>query len=918
MEAISPVTASPLVSVRHQHVGQFGPEPVRDQAGKVLIGATALVMEEDGVTPVTLFADRDRSAVLDNPVLVDQAGTVRFFADPGVHILKIDHQGVTVQQTTIVVPVDPEDAIRQPEMVLHVDDFGCVPDGRFLERVSIAGGSTVLTDHNGSLRATDVKKSVAIPGAIDLVATIEELGGKEIVSASMNAGNNRLTASFAAPNQGFRAIVHVGRRITVTDAGPGGNELLTDVTAVINATTLELAEPASTTVTGVEAILNDPQRVVLSDYARRTVKGVTVDLGDRIINDGSMTVGAKEEGLVSKTAKFSSLDLDKTVNIHAAGLLLTSIQSFKPPTAATPAQVTLAAQADRAVVQGQADVWKTDSRPGLERLLASLKQRDVEAAEIRCGSGVYDFRRIAPLNLAQGVIDLRDLRNLTLRGSGAGATVLRLMPGQELANTHVIETRNCTNLTLSDLSVHGAYLTMGTVNEQMHGIQVNEGSEEIVVERVRVFQTAGDGIRFVGAPTNTARKIWVQGCRFIQNKRTGVSFQRGAERVWIRNNYIEMTPPSTDACVDFEPSRGSDFPPTDIVIDSNIMVHRNATVAVSISGIPPTTDTGVEPALRVKFANNILVGGPVLCTDIDQLTIQNNVVVVTADAPVDNRIIRIPLQVQRGGRSLLITGNLLVSEEVASPTVVEEAVISLTEVNQRSVTRAMVMGNMCCARSGSGIELRSSDDVAVEANMVVATGSCTEGIFVRSESSDVDNVSIRNNDITIEGTGSWTDGIVLSATGHEIHHVSVVGNSITGARTGVHFGGVGFRQTPVCSLNRIGSGVQNPLVGLRSLPHEMMVIGGAASRGGTAAESGVGRFLIGHGSPDRKVAERRGHLPTRRFPRRAKAVRQGIGCAAHYRLGRQIELLPASPFSVPDRWRLGLSTTTQSHRRRLS
>jgi hypothetical protein len=425
------------------------------------------------------------------------------------------------------------------------------------------------------------------------------------------------------------------------------------------------------------------------------------------------------------------------VIIPTAGLLVTTIQSVESAT-----QWTLATSATRAVDNGQADVWKTDSRPGWEALLASLAQRDVDAVEIRFGPGVYDFTR-RPDARTTGIIDLHNLRNLTLRGSGAGVTILRLMPDQDFAtnrpNTHVIETRDCRNLTLRDLFVHGAYLTMQGVNEQMHGIVLNEGSEEIVIERVRVFQTAGDGLRVAGEPTNTARKIWVDGCRFIQNKRSGVMFQRGAERVWIRNNYIEMTPPSTDACIDFEPSRGSHFPPTDIVLDSNIMVHRNPTVAVSLAGIPPSPLTGVEPALRVKFTNNILVGGGVLCTDIDQLTVQNNVVVVRADAGSGERIIRIPLQVQRGGHALLITDNLLVNDEVAHPTDAESAaVISLNEVNQRSVTQAMITGNLCAARSGSGIQLRSCDDVAVEANMVVATGPCTQAVFVRSQSSSVD------------------------------------------------------------------------------------------------------------------------------------------------------------------------------------
>ena len=48
-------------------------------------------------------------------------------------------------------------------MVLDVDDFGCVPDGRFLDRAFIAAGSAVLTDGDSSLRVTDVGKKSRSP-----------------------------------------------------------------------------------------------------------------------------------------------------------------------------------------------------------------------------------------------------------------------------------------------------------------------------------------------------------------------------------------------------------------------------------------------------------------------------------------------------------------------------------------------------------------------------------------------------------------------------------------------------------------------------------------------------------------------------------------------------------------------------------
>jgi hypothetical protein len=124
----------------------------------------------------------------------------------------------------------------------------------------------------------------------------------------------------------------------------------------------------------------------------------------------------------------------------------------------------------------------------------------------------------------------------------------------------------------------------------------------------------------------------------------------------------------------------------------------------------------------------------------------------------------------------------------------------------------------------------------------------------------VDNVSVRNNDITVEGPGSWGSGIFLGASSpHEIHHVSVVGNSIT-ATNGVEFAGAGFRQMPVCALNRLGSGVTAPLVGLDLVPQKAMVVGGAASQGGATPGSGVGRFLVGHGGPEGRVTGSAGDI----------------------------------------------------------
>src|SRR6266702_5049131 len=255
---------------------------------------------------------------------------------------------------------------QEVNMLLNVDDFGCVPDGRCLERVSIRAVSPELSAADGTLRPSDVGNNIAIPGAVDLVATISELlRRKDVARASMQAGSTAMIAVLTPDEGFFQADLHQGQRITVAGAGPAGGTLVSDVVNVTSRTTLELADSAATTVTDSLAILNRRDRVGLSDYARATAVDVTVDLAGRVVTDARMTVG--QRGLESPTAGFSSLDLGKPVTIRAAGRLVTTIQAVSSST-----QVTLAAPAQRAVTDGPADVWKTDSRPGFQQLLAAL------------------------------------------------------------------------------------------------------------------------------------------------------------------------------------------------------------------------------------------------------------------------------------------------------------------------------------------------------------------------------------------------------------------------------------------------------------------------------------------------------------------------------------------------------------------
>jgi hypothetical protein len=726
--------------------------------------------------------------------------------------------------------------------VLFMDHFSA-PHGRFLDDVESVEGSALLSAPGGGLREVDAGKMIAIPGAADLDANIVRLHDGREFTGRMETGSDVLIATFPDPedqiNGVFQGRVHKGMRITVAGAAAGGGTLLTNVDEVIDRHTLQLAAAAAIGVAAAATAINDPLQIHLSDYARATVEGLTVDLGDRVVHDAAMTIG--HTALRSATARFSSLDLTKNVTIRAAGRHVTTIASVPDSTHAV-----LSTPAVRSA-RTPADVWRAptepyaDTRVGFEELLATLAASDVESAEIRFGTGVYDFTPdTRPAR--RGGISLHGLKNLTLSGAGPGATILRLRPDQSLpGDSHVIHLRDCARITVRDLSIHGAYLTMATVNEQMHGLFIAEGCREITAERVRAYQTAGDGIRLLGSSSEPVQTVWIDSCRLIENKRSGIAFQRSVERVWVRGCHIEMVPPSTDACLDFEPTGNTtDIAPRDIVIDANSMLHGTEAIAVALSG-----HNADDRLTQLRFTNNLLIGGSIFVTDVDGLLVRGNFVVVPPDAPR-----RIALDINRGGRDLVIDANVLVnshSDLEGHPEL--EAALRLSRAGGRGVRRAIVTGNACVTASGAGIAVVSASDVIVTGNVIVSTGDARDGVRVVANNVNVSGIAIRDNRITVDGPGAWENGIAVRGNEH-VDDIVIAENSIAGADAGISFADAKCRQTPVCALNHIGAGVAAPLVGLLNLPEQAVLVGGATIGGGDGTALGTGRQLTGIGDPD--------------------------------------------------------------------
>jgi hypothetical protein len=172
-----------------------------------------------------------------------------------------------------------------------------------------------------ALRPTHADRRIALPAATDLVTTIAGLVHNiNYYNGTMEAGSDVLDAtrhSMRYTTEPFSQSNDRGLRIMVPGAGPAGAALVTYVAEVLGSTKLRLAQPAATAVSSVQATLNQPDQVRLSDFARATVRSFTLDLTDRVVTDASITAG--ERFLLSPVAGFSAADLGKVVTIPSAG-----------------------------------------------------------------------------------------------------------------------------------------------------------------------------------------------------------------------------------------------------------------------------------------------------------------------------------------------------------------------------------------------------------------------------------------------------------------------------------------------------------------------------------------------------------------------------------------------------------------------
>lgn len=496
----------------------------------------------------------------------------------------------------------------------------------------------------------------------------------------------------------------------------------------------------------------------------------------------------------------------------------------------------------------------TDDRLAIQKAITDAAA-DPTKAGIFFPAGTYRVSKVGTLDEETSQpcsLELRGVQDFMVMGEGPRSVVKLLNEPDPIGDWHVFLLRNdCQRIVFKDLVIDGNRIGLLNADEHSAGIQAESGTKDLVVDRCILRNCFGDGLRMLrtNAPQRKVKRLRIENCLFQKNKRSGVAIQRGVEQIIIANCVFDAT--ESDNSIDIEPS-DTDMP-TDVLIQGCIINHTNPTAAVHLAGTSHN-----DPLVRCKFTDNIVLGGAVFCVDVDQLTIQNNIVFVTQHG--------IPVELHLGGDSVVITDNLIVTEKTDSEAVIalKGSDLSTKEINPHPMRRALVANNLCIARSGSGITCESGNGIAIQGNMIIATDSCLSGISLKSAVGAMDNIAVRDNDITFRKqpdgtTGRWLFGLFIGATSpdaaspHPIGHLSVTGNSIGNATTGVSFENKNFKQTPICALNRIGADVETPFKGIGELPTRSVVVGGATSRGGTTPGSGAGRFIAGLGNPNNKL-----------------------------------------------------------------
>jgi hypothetical protein len=274
-------------------------------------------------------------------------------------------------------------------------------------------------------------------------------------------------------------------------------------------------------------------------------------------------------------------------------------------------------------------------------------------------------------------IDLRGMRNFTLMGEGYSSVIQMIGSGGGGSWFMIHIGGHAENITVRDLFLDGDRTGLTDVDTQTHLIKIGGsnsvpgGAVGVKVLDCTLTGSVGDGIAILpeaqADSSEEVSDVRIAFCSFTGNGRSGISNQRSARLVQILHNHFEG---NSDQDIDLEPTGSTPGSgPSGYLIFGNSIVHGNATVAVTLSGVSSTI-----PASGNTFACNQIRGGTLGLVNARDTLITDNYIEagLTSPGPVvrltgrvegvrfaDNHVLR-PAGAQPGqllelsGRTLVI------------------------------------------------------------------------------------------------------------------------------------------------------------------------------------------------------------------------------------------------------------------------
>jgi hypothetical protein len=225
----------------------------------------------------------------------------------------------------------------------------------------------------------------------------------------------------------------------------------------------------------------------------------------------------------------------------------------------------------------------TDDRPAIQAAIdaASAQGR----GGIRIPAGTY---RVSRTGVAGGrwSLDLRGVSGFTVVGDGLGSVVQLADSHTPTGDWHVFVLRDgARGVLFTDLVIDGNRTALAEPDEQSHGIEVEPGTEDLMIDRCVVRECFGDGVRLLGSPGANVRRVRLQSSLLQRNKRSGLAIQRAVEDVVVTASIFHDT--ITDQSIDFEPTVADG--PSDLIVQGCLVIHttrkrrsRSAASAVAI------------------------------------------------------------------------------------------------------------------------------------------------------------------------------------------------------------------------------------------------------------------------------------------------------------------------------------------------